>query len=111
MIQNFFMSNEIPLEDLGNGVKRRILAHNEPLMIVEVHFEEGAIGNLHKHEHTQITYILEGKFKFTVNGVEKIVSKGDSLYKESNVLHGAVCLEKGVLLDIFNPERKDFLKK
>lgn len=111
MIQNFFMTDEIAFEDLGNGIKRKILAHDKPLMIVEVHFEEGAVGTQHTHFHSQATYVLEGKFKFTVNGVDKIVSKGDSIYMEKDVLHGAVCLEKGVLLDIFNPEREDFLKK
>ena len=111
MIQNFFMNEEIPFEELGNGVKRKILAHNEPLMVVEVHFEEGAVGYQHTHFHSQATYVLEGKFKFTVNGVDKIVSKGDSIYMESEVLHGAVCIEKGILLDIFTPEREDFLKR
>ena len=111
MIQHFFMNEEIAFEDLGNGVKRKILAHNEPLMIVEVHFEEGAVGNQHTHFHSQATYVLEGKFKFAVNGEDKIVTKGDSIYMEKDVLHGAVCLEKGILLDIFNPKREDFLKK
>ncbi|MCI6151760.1 cupin domain-containing protein [Fusobacterium perfoetens] len=110
MIQNFFINDEIKFEDLGDGVKRKILAHNNPLMIVEVHFNKGAKGYQHKHKHSQVTYILEGKFQFIVNGKERIVQKGDSIYIESETLHGTTCLEQGILLDIFTPEREDFLK-
>jgi len=27
----------------------------------------------------------------------------------SNLVHGVVCLEKGVLIDVFNPMREDFI--
>ena len=80
------------------------------LMQVEVHFEEGAIGAMHSHPHSQLTYVLEGEFEFTIDGVKQIVKKGDTLYKTPNVVHGCVCLKKGVLLDTFNPYREDFLK-
>ncbi len=28
-----------------------------------------------------------------------------------NVVHGCKCREKGILLDMFNPYREDFIKK
>jgi quercetin dioxygenase-like cupin family protein len=108
-VQNYFMSDELELQDLGNGIKRKITAYNDNLMCVEVHFEKGAIGTLHTHEHEQITYIISGAFEFEVNGVKKVLRAGDTTFKEPNVLHGAVCLEAGVLLDIFTPCRKDFI--
>jgi len=51
-----------------------------------------------------------GKFEFNIGGEKKIIGPGDSTYKEPHIVHGAVCLEEGVLLDIFTPARKDFLK-
>jgi quercetin dioxygenase-like cupin family protein len=36
---------------------------------------------------------------------------GDSVYIEPNVVHGVVCREAGVLLDIFRPAREDFLEE
>jgi quercetin dioxygenase-like cupin family protein len=39
-----------------------------------------------------------------------IVRKGDTLLKTNDVVHGCVCLEAGVLLDIFNPYRQDFVE-
>ena len=110
MNKAFVFGKDIPLTDLGDGVSRRILAYGDALMQVEVHFEEGAVGAMHSHPHTQLTYVLEGEFEFTVGDEKQIVRKGDTLYKIPNIVHGCVCLKKGILLDTFNPYREDFLK-
>lgn len=93
----------------GENVIRRVLAYNENLMCVENTFEKGAIGKLHSHPHTQITYVVSGVFSFTIDGEERIVKAGDTMLKEDGVVHGCTCLEAGILLDIFTPMRKDFV--
>ncbi|ANO33551.1 cupin [Vibrio breoganii] len=105
----FIYNQSIELEDLGEGVKRKILAHSENMMTVEVHFDDGAIGALHRHPHEQITYVLSGEFEFTIGGESKIVKAGDTMYKKPDIVHGCTCLKAGVLLDNFTPMRKDFL--
>lgn len=107
-IWNF--GNEIDGEQTGPGVVRKILAYADELMLVENHFEEGAVGALHHHPHTQATYVLEGEFEFEVDGVKNIVRKGDVLLKRNDIIHGCVCTKKGVLLDVFTPMREDFIK-
>jgi quercetin dioxygenase-like cupin family protein len=108
-LKRYFFSKDIPYQDLGNGVKRRVLAWHENLMIVEHEFDQGAVGAPHQHPHEQITYVVEGEFDFTIAGETKRVASVDSMYKEPNVPHCAVCVKKGKLLDIFSPCRKDFL--
>ena len=93
----------------GAGVTRRVLAYNAGLMCVENTFEEGAVGALHSHPHTQITYVVSGVFSFTIAGEERIVRPGDTMLKEDGVIHGCKCLEAGILLDIFTPMREDFV--
>ena len=105
----------VPHEDTlaqsgGAGVTRRILAYNDGLMCVENTFETGAVGALHSHPHTQITYVVSGKFTFTIDGVTKTVTSGDTMLKTDGVVHGCTCLEAGILLDIFTPMREDFVK-
>lgn len=102
-------NGDIDLEPCGEGVKRKILSYTDELMCVENHFEKGGIGAMHHHPHTQITYVVSGKFEFTINGEKKIVCAGDSMLKKDSVEHGCVCLEEGILLDIFNPMRKEFV--
>ena len=106
----FTLHDDTELIELGGGVSRRILSHGEDIMAVEVIFEEGAIGAMHTHPHVQISYVLEGKFEAEIGGEKRIISVGDTYYTLPDVPHGVVCLEKGKLLDIFTPERKDFLK-
>lgn len=107
----FVFNKDCVMEDLGNGVSRKILAHNGKMMQVEVHFADGAIGPMHNHPHEQLTYVLSGEFEFTIGDVTKIVKAGDTLYKEPNIMHGCTCLKAGILLDTFTPQREDFLKK
>ena len=106
----FTFNNDATLVDLGGGIKRKILSHAEKMMAVEVHFEVGAVGAMHTHPHVQISYVLEGSFEATIGEEKRIISVGDTYYTLPDVPHGVVCLEKGRLLDVFTPERKDFLK-
>lgn len=106
----FVFNNEVNSTPCEPGVTRKILTYSDDLMMCEISFETGAIGNLHSHEHLQITYIAEGSFEFTIGNETKIVNKGDSVYMPSNIIHGVKCLMAGKLVDVFNPMREDFLK-
>ena len=91
------------------GVVRKVLAYCDTLMCVENCFETGAVGAMHSHPHTQITYVAEGRFSFTIGDEVREVSRGDTLCKQNGVKHGCTCLEKGILVDFFNPMREDFV--
>ena len=108
-INNFVYNVDVPLEDLGSGIKRKVLAYHENLMVVEVYFETGAEGAVHSHPHEQITYVLKGKFEFNIGGEKQMIAPGDSTFQEPNVPHGVICLEEGILLDVFTPHREDFI--
>ncbi len=110
MIKNFCFNKECKVEDLGNGVSRKILAYSDNIMVVEMTFKKGAVGSLHSHPHEQATYVKNGSFEFTIGDDTKVVKEGDCLYKEPNIIHGAKALEDGMLIDIFTPKREDFLK-
>lgn len=109
--QRFVFAKDMEVDQVGEGVTRMILAFGDDLMAQQVNFEEGGIGTMHQHPHTQLSYVLEGEFEFTIGDEKKIVKKGDTLYKLPNVMHGCVCLKKGALLDVFNPKRDDFIKE
>ncbi|MDR0386844.1 MAG: cupin domain-containing protein [Treponema sp.] len=106
--QKWVFYDTVEAEKADAGVMRKVLAYCDELMCVENRFDTGAEGSVHSHPHTQITYVAEGRFRFTIGGEEKEVSKGDTLCKQNGIAHGCVCLEKGVLIDFFTPMRKDF---
>ncbi len=103
-------SDNLPWEVVGNGVKRKIVAYDEKIMMVLVDFEKDAIGAVHQHYHTQITYIESGSFEVEVDGQKRILKGGDIFFAPSNLWHGVVCHAPGRLVDVFSPHREDFIK-
>lgn len=95
--------------DLGGGIKRKVMAHDDQMMVVKVAFEAGGIGAMHSHPHTQASYVASGKFDITIDGNTKTLKGGDVYFVPSDLVHGAVCLEAGELIDVFHPLREDFL--
>jgi len=108
-INAFVEDSSISWNDLGDGVKRKVMTYNRNLMLVKVAFIKGAIGTLHQHYHTQISFVASGSFEVEVDGKKKILKAGDVFHVEPDLIHGVVCLEAGVLIDVFNPMREDFV--
>lgn len=108
-VKVFIGDSEVPWEEVAPGMKRKIMSYDERLMVVKVSFEKGAIGVLHQHYHTQISHVESGVFEVEIGGEKKVLSAGDAFYIPPNVIHGAVCLEPGVLIDVFSPMREDFV--
>lgn len=105
-----FIKNEIKeWQNVANGIKRKIMAFDENLMLVKVEFEKGSIGALHQHYHHQITHIERGVFEVVIDDKKQILETGDAFYIPAHTLHGCVCLEDGVLIDVFSPMREDFI--
>ena len=105
----WFSAREAVDQPVAPGVVRRGLAYGEDAMCVENRFEAGGVGAMHSHPHTQISYVVSGRFRFTIGEDTREVGPGDTLLKEHGVPHGCVCLESGVLLDFFTPIREDFI--
>ena len=106
----FFTDRVAAATQVGEGVSRKILAHHGTLMMVNVEFAAGAVGARHNHPHEQVTYVAAGKFLVKIGGQEQVLEVGDSFYAPSNVDHEVKALEAGALVDIFTPQREDFLK-
>ena len=106
----FIEDQEVSWEFPDKGIKRKVMAYNDQLMLVRVVFEQGAVGTLHQHYHTQISYVESGQFEAEVGGEKRILKAGDAFNVPSDVVHGVVCLEAGVLIDVFTPLREDFIK-
>ena len=108
--KRFVLADEAITEDVGGGVLRQIMGFNDSLMLVRAQFSEGAIGYTHAHPHSQLAYVESGVFEFTIGDETRTLKTGDCAYVPPDVEHGATCKEAGVLLDIFNPVREDFLE-
>ncbi|MBU3020566.1 cupin domain-containing protein [Aestuariibacter sp. A3R04] len=106
----FLSGDTTKIEDIGGGLKRQMLGYNHELMAVKIWFDKGAEGYTHAHRHSQVSYVIEGEFHFTINGETKVMKPGDSCYIPPHAEHGAICPTGGILIDTFSPAREDFIK-
>lgn len=106
----FVHAIEAPVEPVSEGFTRQVLGHDPGLMMVRVTFTRGAVGPPHRHPHRQVTYVERGRFEVTVDGQTSVLVAGDCFFVAPDILHGAVALEEGSLIDVFSPARMDFLQ-
>jgi quercetin dioxygenase-like cupin family protein len=92
-----------------DGSTRRVLLELPELMLVEFVFEQGAIGALHSHPHVQTSYVAEGTFDVTIDGVTETIGQGGGYIVPSGLVHGVKAVTAGRLIDTFTPRRDDFL--
>tara|TARA_R110001632_G_scaffold51669_4_gene128642 strand:+ start:815 stop:1162 length:348 start_codon:yes stop_codon:yes gene_type:complete len=108
--KEFIFGNDIEWEVVGEGLKRKIMGYDDKIMLVKVDFEVGAVGVMHEHYHSQVTYVESGEYDLTIGEETKTVKGGDSFYIPPHVMHGAICKKAGVLIDVFSPIREDFME-
>lgn len=106
----FINDDSLAWEDVGPGVRRKIMAYDANLMLVKVQFEAGGVGAIHHHYHTQMSYVESGRFAITIGDETRELKAGDVYHIPPDVPHGALAIEAGVLVDVFTPLREDFLK-
>ncbi len=106
----YVLNKDREYKSVGEGTLRKVLAYSDNIMNVELKFEKGAIGAMHKHPHEQIGYIIEGTLIYKEENREDVtLSAGDSYIVAPDVMHGIECVTEVKLLDIFTPMREDFI--
>lgn len=95
-----------PAIEMFAGVKRYTLACGKDVLMARFEYSEGSHVPPHTHSYEQVTTILEGKQKITIeNNGEKeeiIVQKGDSYIVPAHFLHQQLTLERAVTIDAWS---------
>ncbi|WP_025762044.1 cupin domain-containing protein [Dyadobacter tibetensis] len=107
--EKFIKDEELNWETVGEGVRRKVMAYDDQIMLVKAEFQKGSIGPIHDHFHSQVTYVESGAFEVTIGAETKLLKTGDVFYIPPHAPHGALCTEAGVLIDVFSPIREDFM--
>ena len=107
--KGFWLSSETEWEEVKPGLERQIMGFDKKIMLVKAKFDKGAIGDMHQHYHSQVTYVASGEFEMTIDGKTVTLKEGDSFYVVPHLMHGCVCTKPGTLIDVFSPVREDFL--
>lgn len=100
----------IPVESLNPLLGLQFVV-GQNLMLARVLLKKGCIVPEHSHPNEQITFILEGALKFSIDGREIVVNSGEVLTIPPNMPHKAEALEDTVDIDVFDPPRADWMNK
>lgn len=105
----FLENSNYNWEKVDENLDRAVVGYDDSLMLTIVRFKKGGVGKLHQHIHSQVAYIASGSFEVQIEEEKKVLKAGDSFFLKTNVMHGVVCLEEGVLIESFSPMREDFV--
>jgi len=98
----------LPAKEIFNGTIRGHYAHGERTTIGEVFLQPNTVVPMHTHPHEQLTYILEGRFQFTVGDQNTVLEPGMVAFIPGNVPHGGTTLTACRVIDVFSPVREDY---
>jgi quercetin dioxygenase-like cupin family protein len=96
--------DEIALEKVTEMLSRKVIAGARQ-MLVQSYVKRGCLVPRHAHESEQMTYVLQGALKFSVEGEEITVREGDVLHIPAGVPHQVEALDDTFELDVFTPPR------
>ena len=75
-----------------------------------VEFQPGAIVEAHSHPREQMGMVLEGRARFIVDEVERVLGPGDMYVIPGGVVHQVIALDCLVKArDFFHPVREEYL--
>jgi quercetin dioxygenase-like cupin family protein len=103
--------DDLPREELNPQIGRRFIT-GDSMMIAHIYLDKGAIVPKHEHENEQLTYVLEGRLRFTLgaDGAQIVdVAAGEVLLIPAHLPHSAEAVEDTLDVDVFHPPRQDWL--
>lgn len=106
---NFAQAGDGRVVEIPGGSTRRVILETPELMLVEFTFEKGGIGAMHSYPHVQASYVAEGTFEVTIDGVTQTLTPGGGYIVPCGLVHGVRAIEAGRLIDAFTPRREEFL--
>ncbi len=105
---SFVTLAQLPPRAIFGGAIQGHYAHLDRLTVGEVVLAAGTDVPLHHHPHEQVTYVIAGRFRFTVGDRTTVLEPGMAAVIPADVPHGGTTLTECRVLDVFSPVRADY---
>jgi quercetin dioxygenase-like cupin family protein len=107
-MDTFLQLANVPAREILDGTIRGRYAHGAAMTIGEVSLDAHAVVPMHQHPHEQMTYVIEGRFAFTVGTETKVLEPGMVVVIPGGAMHGGTTLTACKVIDVFSPVREDY---
>ena len=95
------------------GVSLDSLAIGEKSMVTKMNYVKGNFATTHQHPHEQCGYVISGEYRLKVEmpeeNIDILLHAGDSYAIPGNTPHSFEVIEGGEVVDVFTPQREDYL--
>ena len=108
MSTSFSRLASLPAREILDGSIRGRYAHLPTMTIGEVRIDANTVVPMHSHPHEQTTYVIDGRFEFTVDGETVILEPGMVALIPGGALHGGRTITECRVIDVFSPARDDY---
>ena len=111
-MQKIVVKREDALKRVFKGVSLDSLAVGEKSMVTKMNYVKGNYATTHQHPHEQCGYVISGEYRLIVETeprIDVILTAGDSYAIPGNTPHSFEVLEGGEVVDVFTPQREDYL--
>jgi len=92
------------------GINIKTIVFGEKTLMTEFVLRKGSQLPEHTHNHEQTGYLIKGKMKMYLGSQSRILNSGDSWCVPSNRVHKADVLEDSLAIEVFSPNREEYLK-
>ena len=101
------------LKKVFKGVSLDSLAIGEKSMVAKMNYVKGNFATTHQHPHEQCGYVISGEYRLKVEipeeNIDILLHAGDSYAITGNPPHSFEVIEGGEVVDVFTPQREDYL--
>lgn len=101
------------LKKVFKGVSLDSLAIGEKSMVAKMNYVKGNFATTHQHPHEQCGYVISGEYRLEVEipeeNIDILLHAGDSYAIPGNTPHSFEVIEGGEVVDVFTPQREDYL--
>lgn len=112
-MQRIVVRKEDAVKREFKGVSLDSLAVGDKSMVTKMNYVKGNFASTHSHPHEQCGYVISGVYKLKVERqdapVDMLLHAGDSYAIPGNTPHSFEVLEGGEVIDVFTPQREDYL--
>ncbi len=100
--------DELPVETLNPLFERQFVVGTQ-VMVARILMKKGCFVPEHSHHNEQISQVLTGSMRFSIEGKEIVLKAGEFLIIPPHVPHSAEALEDSTGIDTFTPPRQDWI--
>ncbi|WP_289744310.1 cupin domain-containing protein [Muribaculum intestinale] len=111
-MQKIVVKKADALKRVFKGVSLDSLAVGAKSMVTKMNYVKGNYATTHSHPHEQCGYVISGRYNLTVETepkIDVILTAGDSYAIPGGTPHSFEVIEGGEVVDVFTPQREDYL--